>query len=94
MHRKKIIGLTQTILQVFEENQTRTVESKEIYAEVKKRLRLTPEQMELAYYRPKFHHSIRSTLCKLVNSDKIVRISKGEYRKALPNDKLKGLLLA
>jgi hypothetical protein len=89
MQKKKIIGLTQTILQVFEENQNRAVSCKEIYAEVKKRAHLTPHQLEIAYQRPRFHHSVRNTLQRLMENGKVIRVGEGEYRKATSYAKAK-----
>lgn len=78
--RERIKGLVEVIRQALEDGSTLSVG--DIYEEVKKKIDLTPEQKEITYGQPSFHHSVRKALFCLMNHGEIERVSKGKYQKA------------
>jgi hypothetical protein len=80
MPRKPIKGLNETVLQILKENRTRFVECKEIYAELRKRIPLTPEQLEVTYDRPSYQHSVRRALRELVATHRAIHVNHGTYK--------------
>lgn len=79
--RERIVGLTDTIRQVLGEAFPSDVSLKEIYAKVRYRLDITPEQEEITYGQPNYQHSVRRILTELVRSGQVARTGRGMYQK-------------
>ena len=79
--RKRIEGLTDAVRQVLKEHED-AIWWKDICDEIKDRkiVDITPEQEELTYGQPNFHHSVRRTLTTLVGSGEAIRVSRGMYK--------------
>lgn len=80
MKREGIRGLFKTVRQALEDGSTLSVG--DIYEEVKQNIDLTPEEKEITWGQPSFHHSVRKALFCLMKKGEIVQVSKGKYRKA------------
>jgi len=85
---KEKVSMTTIILNFFEQNKGRVIESKEVYDMIARAIPLTAKQLEKYYDRPRFQHSVRATLMKLTRSRKIVHVEKGHYKF---NDKYRNL---
>lgn len=59
----------------------RTLAVNQIYAEVKRRIRLSPIQEKRTYGQPNFQHSIRSVLSHLRKKGEVIRVKRGKYRR-------------
>ena len=79
--RPKIIGLTYAIQQVLM-NHDDAVWWKQICDEMVFRglLNITPQQGEITYGQPNFHHSVRRILSELVKRGEVTRVSRGMYQ--------------
>ena len=77
--RERIAGLTDTVRQTLEDDSPFGLQ--EIYKKVRRKLRLTSEQIETTYRTPNFQHSIRAVLSYLVKEGEVIRVSKGRYRR-------------
>lgn len=79
--RKRIEGLTDAVRQVLKEHED-AIWWKDICNEIKDRkiVDITPEQEELTYGQPNFHHSVRRTLTNLVRNGEAIRVSRGMYK--------------
>lgn len=79
--RKRIEGLTDAVRQVLKDHDG-AIWWKDICAEIKDRniVDITPEQEELTYGQPNFHHSVRRTLTTLVRNGEAIRVSRGMYK--------------
>jgi len=78
--RRKIIGLTNAIRQILK-SRDEAVWWKQICDEIKDKglLDITPQQEEITYGQPNFHHSVRRILSELVKRGEIIRVSRGMY---------------
>lgn len=78
--RRKIIGLTNAIRQILKSHDE-AVWWKQICDEIKDKglLDITPQQEEITYGQPNFHHSVRRILSELVKRGEIIRVSRGMY---------------
>jgi len=81
--RQKIIGLTNAIRKVLE-NQTDAVWWKDICYKIQERdlVEITPEQEEITYGQPNWHHSVRKRLSELVTNGEVIRVSKAIIRRS------------
>ena len=79
--RPKIIGLTNAIRQVLMSHDD-TVWWKQICDEIKDKglVDIIPQQEEITYGQPNFHHSVRRILSELVKRGKVNRVSRGMYK--------------
>ncbi len=79
--RPRIIGLTNTIRQVLMSHDD-AVWWKQICDEIRYQglLDITPQQEEITYSQPNFHHSVRRILSELVKRGEVNRVSKGMYQ--------------
>ena len=80
--REKIKGLTDAVRQVLEEHDS-ALWWKEICNEIKDRslVNITPEQEEITYGQPNFHHSVRRILTELVRRGVAIRVNRGMYER-------------
>lgn len=78
--RPKIIGLTSAIRRVLE-GHADAVSWKQICDEIKDKglVDISPEQEEITYGQPNFHHSVRRILSELIKRGEVIRPSKGMY---------------
>lgn len=78
--RRKIMGLTNAIRQILKSHDE-AVWWKQICDEIKDKglLDITPQQEEITYGQPNFHHSVRRILSELVKRGEIIRVSRGMY---------------
>jgi len=78
--RPKIIGLTSAIRRVLE-GHADAVGWKQICDEIKDKglVDISPEQEEITYGQPNFHHSVRRILSELIKRGEVIRPSKGMY---------------
>lgn len=81
--RKPIIGLTNAIRDVLESH-SQAIQWKYICCEIQKRnlVEITPEQREITYGQPNWHHSVRRILSELGRKGEIVHVSRGVFRKS------------
>ena len=79
--RPRIIGLTHAIRQVLMSHDD-AVWWKQICDEIKYQglLHITPQQEEITYHQPNFHHSVRRILSMLVKIGEVNRVSRGMYQ--------------
>jgi hypothetical protein len=79
--RKRIEGLTDAIRQVSRDHDT-ALSWKEICLEIRGKglVQITPEQEEITYGQPNFHHSVRRLLTELVRRGEIIRLYRGMYK--------------
>jgi hypothetical protein len=79
--RQKIEGLTDAIRQVLRDHND-AVWWKEICDEVKYGglVHITPEQEEITYGQPNFHHSVRKILAVLVKRGEAIREGRAMYK--------------
>ena len=79
--RPKIIGLTDAIRKVLI-NHNDAVWWKQVCDEIKYQgmLNITPEQEEITFGQPNFHHSVRRILSELVKNGEVDRVSRGIYQ--------------
>lgn len=80
--RQKIIGLTNAIRKVLESHND-AVWWKDICYEIQERalVEITPEQEEITYGQPNWHHSVRKRLSELVSKGEVIRVPKAMYKK-------------
>jgi predicted transcriptional regulator of viral defense system len=80
--RPKIAGLTDAIRQVLE-SKTDSIHWKQICNEIKEKnlVDINPQQEEITYGQPNFHHSVRRIISELIKRGEVVRISRGIYQK-------------
>jgi len=80
--RQKIIGLTNAIRKVLE-SQNNAIWWKDICYKIQERnlVEITPEQEEITYGQPNWHHSVRKRLSELVTNGEVTRDSKAMYKK-------------
>jgi len=78
--RPKIEGLTNAIRQSLESHYN-AVSWKQICDEIKDKglVDISPEQEEITYGQPNFHHSVRRRLSELIKRGEVIRPSKGMY---------------
>ena len=78
--RPKIIGLTGAIRRALEDHAD-AVSWKQICDEIKDKglVDISPEQEEITYGQPNFHHSVRRILSELIKRGEVIRPSKGMY---------------
>lgn len=81
--RARIEGLTDAIKQVLEDHND-AVWWREICYEIRDRglVNIEPEQEELTYGQPNFHHSVRRMLSELVKRGEAIRVSRAMYKRA------------
>ena len=79
--RQKIFGLTTAIRRVLESHDN-AVWWKQICNEIKDKgfVDIIPQQEEITYGQPNFHHSVRRILSELVKRGEVNRVSKGMYK--------------
>ncbi len=79
--RQKIIGLTNAIRQVLESH-SGAVRCKQICYEIKDKglVDISPEQEEITWGQPNFHHSVRKILSVLSERGEIIHLSRGIYK--------------
>ena len=84
--RERIKGLTDAIRQILEEHD-HAIWWKDICQEIKDRhlVHITPEQEEITYGQPNYHHSVRRTLTALVRQGEANRVTRGMYQRAVSN---------
>lgn len=78
--RPKIIGLTSAIRRVLE-GHADAVNWKQICDEIKDKglVDISPEQEEITYGQPNFHHSVRRILYELIKRGEVIRPCRGMY---------------
>jgi hypothetical protein len=81
--QKRIVGLTKAVKRVLREHD-KPLSCKHICKEIKDRrlVDISPEQEEITYGQPKFHHSVRRILTELTRRGEVIRISRGMYMKS------------
>jgi len=78
--RPKVVGLTNAIRRALESHAD-AVSWKQICGEIKDKglVDISPEQEEITYGQPNFHHSVRRILSELIKRGEVIRPSKGMY---------------
>lgn len=78
--RPKVVGLTSAIRRVLDSHAD-AVNWKQICDEIKDKglVDISPEQEEITYGQPNFHHSVRRILSELIKRGEVIRPSKGMY---------------
>lgn len=79
--RQRVIGLTNAIRRLLESHDN-AVWWKQICDEIKDKglVDLIPQQEDITYGQPNYHHSVRRILSELVKRGEVVRVSKGMYK--------------